>query len=222
VKLLCEMECLFTMEKTKLFIQIPDNIIRNTTSKMDSNTFAVYTYLTFLHFRNYKEDAIKLDHNKFKHKLYITDNRTFKKALTTLHKQGLILEYINKLPTKGGLTLTFNPAPLDNGFTQLPATIFNMMEHIGTVGLRMLFYYESFINRTDPIEKQIAYPAIETTAATLGINKDTVIKYNDILIKCKLLKVTKHKIEHTGEYNNLDEPIFTKYNNHYNVNVGKI
>jgi hypothetical protein len=210
-------------EKKKLFIQIPDTVIRNTSSKMDSNTFAVYTYLTFLHFRNYKDDSIKMDHNKFKHKLYITDNRTFKKALISLHKQGMILEYINKLPTKGTLTITFNPVPLDNGtFTQLPATIFNMMEHIGTVGLRLLFYYESFINRTDSTERQFAFPAIETTAATLGINKDTVIKYNDILIKCKLLKVTKHKIEHTGEYNNLDEPIFTKYNNHYYVNLAKV
>jgi hypothetical protein len=210
-------------EKKKLIIQIPDSIIRNTNNKIDCTTFSIYTYLTFLQFRKYQEDTFKIDHNKFKHKLYITDNRTFKKALTTLHKQGVILEYINKLPTKGALTVTFNPVPLENGtFTQLPATIFNMMEHIGTVGLRMLFYYESFINRTDPIEKQFAFPAIETTAATLGINKDTVIKYNDILIKCKLLKVTKHKIEHTGEYNNLDEPIFTKYNNHYYVNVGKM
>lgn len=209
--------------KTKLIIQIPDSVIRNTDNKIDCTTFSIYTYLTFLHFRNYKEDTIKLDHNKFKHKLYITDNRTFKKALTTLHKQGLILEYIDKLPTKGALTVTFNPVPLDKGkFTQLPATIFNFMEHIGTVGLRLLFFYESYINRTDPITEQFAYPAIETTAAILGINKDTVIKYNNLLIKHNLIKVTKHEIEHTGEYNNLDEPIFTKYNNHYYVNVGKM
>ncbi|MEH7116183.1 hypothetical protein V7128_01990 [Neobacillus vireti] len=210
-------------EKKHLIIQVPDCIVRNETSKMDANTFAAYTYLKFLHFRNYNDDILKIDHNKFKHKLYISDNRTLKKAFTTLHKQGYILEYINKLPTKGALTFTFEPMPLDDlTFTQLPVTIFNFMEHIGTVGLRLLFYYESFINRQDDPSKQFAFPAIETTSKSLGINKDTIIKYHDILIKHNLLKVTKHKIEHSGEYNEWDEPIFTKYNNHYYVNLNKI
>jgi hypothetical protein len=218
------MELYLNMEKKTLIIQIPDKIIRNESSKMDSNTFAVYTYLKFLHFRNYNEDVIVIDHNKFKHKLYISDNRTLKKCLTTLHKQGYILEYIDKLPTKGTLTITFEPMELtDITFTQLPANILSRIDNIGTIGMRLLFYYESFINRMDDIAKQFAYPAIETTSKALGLNKETVIKYNELLIKNKLLKVTKHKLEYTGDYDNLDNPIlFTKYNNHYHVRVDKL
>jgi hypothetical protein len=206
-------------EKKKLFIQLPDCISRNEVSKMDSNTFAVYTYLTFLRFRNYEEDTIKLDHNKFKHKLYISDNRTLKKVFETLHKQGYIMEYINKFPSKGRINVTFEPMPIENlTFKQVPASILNRIESIGVIGLRLFCYYNSFINRTDPIEKQFSYPAIETTSKALGLNKDTVTKYNEILVNKQLLKITKHKLEYVNEYDLLDEPIgFTKYNNHYHV-----
>jgi hypothetical protein len=211
--------------KKKLFIQIPDCIIRNETAKMDANTFAVYTYLSFLHFRNGKQDEIKnFDHNSFKHKLHITDNRTLKKCLTNLHKQGYIFEYIDKLPSKGTISITFQPMPVDIlTFTQFPASILNRIDQIGTIGLRLLVYYESFINRQDPITEQFAYPAIETTSKTLGINKNTILKFNEILVAAKLLKITKHKIEFVDELDELDQPIrFTKYNNHYHVQINKL
>jgi hypothetical protein len=204
--------------KKKLIIQIPDEIIRNVSFKIDAHTFAVYAYLKFLHFRNYKNNEIEIDHNKFKHKLYIADNRTLKRCLTALHKQQIILEYISKFPTKGALKLTFEPnAVKTETFTQLPATIFNKIEHIGVIGLRLLFYYESFINRKGDTGKQFAFPAVETTSKALGINKETILIYNDILKKNKLLKVVKHKLEWHGDYDNLDQPLFTKYNNHYYV-----
>lgn len=206
--------------KKKLIIQIPDEIIKNQLFKLDANTFTVYTYLKFLHFRNYNKNEIEIDHNKFKHKLYIADNRTLKKCFSTLHKQQIILEYINKFPTKGSLNLTFNPVPFETKtFTQLPATIINKIEHIGVIGLRLLFYYESFINRKDEPSKQFAFPAIETISKHLGINKETIITYNEILKKNKLLKVKKHKLEWHGDYDNLDQPLFTKYNNHYFVKL---
>jgi hypothetical protein len=156
--------------------------------------------------------------------LYISDNRTLKKCFINLHKQGIILEYVNSLPTKGTLNITFNPVSLeDKHFTQLPATILNRIDNIGTIGIRLIFYYESFINRYDEPNKQFAFPSIETISKTLKINPETIIKYNGILVKNKLLKITKHKLEYANEYNQLDEPIgFIKYNNHYYVNVEKI
>lgn len=209
--------------KTKLIIQVPDEIIRNSLITLDANTFAVYTYLKFLHFRNYNECELLLDHNKFKHKLYIADNRTLKKSFLKLHKEQIILEYIDKFPTKGALNLTFNPLPFESKtFTQLPATVINKIEHIGLIGFRLLFYYESFINRQDEPSKQFAFPAIETICKHLGLNKDTVIEYNDKLKKHKLLKIIKHEIEWTGEYNELSQPLFTKYNNHYYVRIDKL
>jgi hypothetical protein len=209
--------------KTKLIIQVPDEIIRNTNFKLDSHTFATYTYLKFLHFRNYYENALNIDHKAFKGKLCMADNRTLKKCLISLHKQGIVLEYIDSLPKQKALELTFEPIPFESAkFTQLPANILNKVEHIGVIGLRLLFYYESFINRTDDISRQFAFPAIETTAKQLGINKETVIEYNNKLKKNKLLKITKHKLENSGEYDNLDKAMFTKYNNHYHVQIDKI
>jgi hypothetical protein len=209
--------------KTKLIIQIPDEIIRNTNFILDSHTFATYTYLKYLHFRNYYEDVLELDHNAFKGKLCMADNRTLKKCLVSLHKQGIILEYIDKLPKQKALILTFNPVLLESKkFTQLPANTLYKIEHIGAIGLRLLFYYESYINRTDEPSKQYAFPAIETTAKDLHINKETVIEYNNKLKKHKLIKITKHKLEWSGEYDDLDKGLFTKYNNHYHVQIDKI
>lgn len=206
--------------KKKLMIQIPDEIVRNKNFKMDSNTFGIYTYLKFLHFRNFNVNEMEIDHNSFKHKLYIADNRTLKNCLTKLHKNQIILEYINKLPTKGCLKLTFNPEPFKSiSFTQLPATILNRIEHIGTTGLRLLFYYESFINRSVPEQsKHFAFPAIETISKDTGLNKETIVTYNEILKKNKFLKIVKHEIKWEG-YDDLDKPLFTKYNNHYFVRL---
>lgn len=199
----------------KLIVQIPDEVIRNTYCKMDSYTFALYTLFRFLHFRNYHVDEMEIDHKSIKHKLYISDNRTLKRAFETLHKNGFILEYINKFPTKGSLNITFNPIPFDSvKFTQLPVTILNKIDHIGQIGFRLLFYYESYINRTDP-NRLYAFPAIETVSRDLNINHETVLKYNGILIKHKLLKVIKHEVKF-GE-NTFDDCLFTKYNNHYYV-----
>lgn len=206
--------------KKKLVIQIPDEVIRNKDLKIDSKTFAIYTYLKFLHFRNYKNNEIEINHNQFKHKLYISDNRTLKKCFLKLHKEQIIMELINKFPTKGALTLTFDPEAINSKtFTQLPATVLNKIEHIGTIGLRLLFYYESFINRKDDPSKQFAFPAIETISKHLGINKETIMNYNKLLKKHKLIKIKKHKLEWNGEYDNLDQPLFTKYNNHYYINL---
>lgn len=207
-------------DKKKLVIQIPDDIVRNKAFKMNSNTFGIYALLKFLHFRNYNKNELTIDHNHLKHKLYISDNRTMKKAFTTLHKQQIILEHVSKLPTRGALNITFDPEAVQSAkFTQLPATILNRMEHIGTIGLRLLFYYESFINRKDKPEKQFAFPAIETISKDLGLDESTIIKYNEILKKNKLLKIKKHKIMWDGQYDELDKILYVKYNNHYFVKV---
>ncbi|QJI52337.1 hypothetical protein [Psychrobacillus phage Perkons] len=208
--------------KVKLFIQIEDEIIRNKLFKLDANTFVIYAYLKYLHFRTFGKNEMEIDHNFLKNKLYINDNRTVKRSLEVLHKQGVILELINKLPSKGGIKVTFNDETIEsNSFTQLPVTILHKIEHIGVLGVRLLFYYESFINRNSDITEQFAFPSVETTAETLGISFKTVYKYNEILKEKKLLKVDKHELDLDG-YDNLDNALFTKYNNHYYVKLDKL
>ncbi|MEM4994933.1 hypothetical protein WKH56_20425 [Priestia sp. SB1] len=208
-------------EKKMIKVQIPDEIIRNVECKLTACDFAIYSILKYHNFRQYGECEFKsLDHQKLKHKLYISDNRTFKKSLSSLHKQGFIINEIRRLPTKGGIDIIFNPVPIESKkFTQLPATIFNKIEHIGWTGFRLLYYYESYINRTEEPSKHYCFAGQETISKHLGIDTDTIKKYNDILVKHKLLKIVKHKLECTYEYDDLDNLIYTKYNNHYFVRL---
>jgi hypothetical protein len=206
-------------DKKKIMLQVPDYIIRNTEFKMDANTFGVYAYLKFHHFLSSDKDAaMNIDHIKLKSKLCISDNRTIKKCLINLHKLGIILEYIDKLPSNGSLKITLNQdTHIDKQFTQLPATIINRIDNIGLIGLRLIYYYESFINRKDRIDKQLAYPSIELSAKDLKLNKNTILTYNDILKKNKLIKIEKHKLEYHE-----DSAFFDKYYNKYHIRVDKL
>lgn len=208
--------------KNNIKIQIPDEIIRNKYFVIDSNTFAMYTYFKYLHFRQYNNAMIEVDITDLKNTLHITDNRTLKKCFMSLYNQDIILECITKMPTRKPITITFAPELIKSDtFTQLPATILDKIDMIGTTGLRLLFYYESFINRKSKLERQFAFPAIETTAATLNINKETVVNYNKILHDNGLLLIIKYEIKWNGEYTE-DKQHFTKYNNHYIVQLKNI
>jgi hypothetical protein len=209
--------------KKKLIIQIPDEIIRNSIFNLDANTFATYTYLKFLYFRNYNESTIELDTKEVKRILNLTDNRTLKKCLNNLHKNDMLVDEVKNLPKRNPLTIQFIPDMfITEKFTQLPATILYKLKDMGSIGLRLLFYYESYINRTEPIQKQFAFPGIETIAKDLHINKETVTEYNRILVKEKLIKITKHKLQPSGEFDELDRGLFTKYNHHYHVQIDKL
>lgn len=215
------------MEKTKtLMIQIPDEIIKNEWFTMDAYTFAVYVRLKWVQFRLYGEEELTFDHKMMMHKLFISDTRTLKRCFKKLHQEQIILELISKLPTKGDLNLTFNAIPdgkESRRFTQLPITLFHYLDDIGVTGLRLMYYYESYINRTQGnyTSDPFAFPSIETISKDLNINSETVIKYNTILHKKKLIKVVKHKLEIQG-YNEKDEVYFDKYNNHYHIRLDRL
>jgi hypothetical protein len=214
------MEMFINMEeKKKIMIQVPDYIIRNNEIKMDANTFGVYVYLKFHHFLSVnKEEAMKIDHMKLKSKLGISDNRTIKKCLTNLHKLGIIFEYIDKLPSNGSISITLNQeSHIEKQFTQLPATILNRIDNIGLIGLRLIYYYESYINRSSRLDQQLAYPSIELSAKDLKLNKNTILNYNEILRKNKLIKIEKAKLEYHE-----DSAFFDKYYNKYHVLVDKL
>lgn len=209
--------------KTKLVVQVPDEIIRNKYFDLDKYSFGVYTLLLFLQFRQFGKQELDIDHRNLMHKLYISDTRTLKKALKVLHKNGLIKEDVHRLPTKGSIKITLNDLPFETqAFTQLPVTVFNKVEHIGLIGLRLMFYYESYINRYGEAEKQFCFASLETISDHLKFDEDTITKYNQTLSKNRLLKVTKHKLECTYEYDEFDNIIFTKYNNHYHVKLDNI
>jgi hypothetical protein len=199
-----------------MHVQVPTYIVRNEEIHISNDAFLLYVRLCYLYFRNYQQEEMKVDHKKLMCNLGIYDTRTFKKRLTELSKVGLIHNEIISLPRKGEITILFNGEVLKNGhFTMMDCKLFDYLEHINEHAFRLLFYYKSHINKKE--NKHYCFVGIEILKVKLKMGSDTINKANELLVKCKLLKIHKHKIETTYTYDEKDELIFDKYNNHYIV-----
>lgn len=197
-----------------MHVQVPTYIVRNEEIHISNDAFLLYVRLCYLYFRNYQQEEMKVDHKKLMSNLGIYDTRTFKKRLTELSKVGLIHNEIISLPRKGEITILFNGEVLKNGhFTMMDCKLFDYLEQINEHAFRLLFYYKSHINKKE--NKHYCFVGIETLKVKLKMGSDTINKANELLVKCKLLKIHKHKIETTYTYDEKDELIFDKYNNHY-------
>lgn len=100
----------------------------------------------------------------------------------------------------------------------------SLLRHIPTIdctGVRLVSYYESYINRSSAIN-QFCYASIETITKETGLAKNTIIKYNKILCDKGFISVDKHKLGTDYKYDGKDKIVFSKYNNHYTVNWDKI
>ena len=160
-----------------------------------------------------------MDVNKLKKFLKISDNRTLKAKLNNLYKHNLIENKIESLPRKKEIIIVFNDE-LYNSFKQftfISADLFDLYkeEKINCDGFRLIMYYKSHINRKTG--NNYCFVGYATLATRLKISNSTIQEANNKLLKEKLLKIEINKLEPTYEYNEQDEIIFTKYNNHYYV-----
>ncbi|MNK97755.1 hypothetical protein D3C87_1181020 [compost metagenome] len=165
---------------------------------------------------------LELDPNEFKRALDINDNRTLKKSLSSLFKNSYLRSEC-KIVRGKPLTIEINEErfKLNDNFTQLPTKLLSMIKEIGCVGVRLLYYYESYIIRSK-VRNQFCYAAIDSIYTDTGISQKTILKYNELLRKAKLLKIEKHELKTDYEYTEADELIFTRYNNHYYVRLENI
>ena len=208
------------MAENKLKIKVPTYIVRNEDIFLNNNEFLLYTRLSFLYFRNYQEEKIVIDHKKLMLQLEIKDTRTLKKYLNGLYKNKLIKNKIDKLSRKGYTTILFNSHMYnkDKNFTLMNITIFDYINKIGENGYRLIWYYKSHINLKDKNrDRSYCYVGYETLEDNLRIGRGTISKVNQVLKKEKLIKIQKHKLEHDDEYNDNEELLYDKYNNHYYV-----
>lgn len=210
------------VEKKKLHVKVPSGIVRNEEKYLSNDEFLLYARLCFLYFRNYNIKEIKLDHKKLMNFLDISDTRTFKSRLKKLYNLGLIENEITKLPTKGTLTIVFNEKVYeeDQHFTMLNANIFNHWRkgEIDEYAFRQVFYYKSHINKDDKErDRSFCFVGYDTLVKRLKISKTKVNEANDQLNKAKLVKIVPHKLETNHEYDENDELIFDRFNNHYYV-----
>jgi len=204
-------------DKNKLWLQVPTEIVRNIGFNIDEKSFAVYAFLLYKKFKAFNNSEIDVFLKDIKAVIGITDNRTIKKCFSNLHNQGLINSQLDKLPINKPLQIIMLESYKSDYFTQLPLELLKSIDSIGLIGFRLLYYYESYINRST-ISKQFCYPSYETIQIDLGISNFSVTKYNKLLTKEKLITITKHK----AEYDPFGDSGLEKFNNHYSVNLHKI
>lgn len=204
------------MNKQKMSIQIQTEIVRNSLFYLNNGEFLLYARLLFLWFRNYKDNNIPIDHKKLMVNLEVTDTRTLRKRINKLYELGLINNNIERFPNRGEIIIQFNDNPFESKhFTMIPATIFNYIGRIDEHCFRLLFYYKSYINYDK--NKDFCFVGVRKICEDLKMSRSTLINCNNILVKNKLLKIEKHKLESLYEYGVNDELIYDKYNNHYYV-----
>ena len=205
---------------SKLWLQVPTEIVRNIGFNIDEKSFAVYAYLLYKKFRSRDKDnnLLKIDHNAMKNILCINDNRTLKRCFKVLYEQRLIKDEVSKFPTNGYLEVELLFPYRKDWFTQLPLDLLNKIKDTGHHGYRLMYYYESYINRNE-VTQDYCYPSYITIREDLKISDDTLTKYNNVLKKLKLISIVKHEVQFD---NPLDEDKFTRFNNHYRVNLFNI
>lgn len=172
----------------------------------------------FLH----NSSSFEVANNKLKAVIGLSDNKTIKKSYKNLYDQGYLLEPAELLRGKP-VKFTINEEKISSKveYTQLPIYIIEHLDTIKYVGFRLLYYYSSYIN-PNAASKQYAYPSIETIKQHLGVHKDTVQDYNEILKKAKLISIQKHELKHDYTYDVNDRLERVRYNNHYILHIEKL
>ena len=202
------------MSKT-LFVHVPNGVVRD--SNLSSIDFCVLSRLLFLRFISQSQRTVEIDVSKFKKVLHISDNRTLKSSFRRLKTMGYINNNVElNRRTTSSVEINLDKFDLRNNFTRLPASIFKYITEIGYPGIRLLFYYESYINRKDSL-RRYCYPSQETIKIETKLSNRSIIDYNKRLAKTKLLKVTQH--DPLPEYDEIGEVNWNRWNNHYDVRL---
>lgn len=216
-------------ESSKVFqIQVPQQLIRN--KNFSDSAFVMYAKLIQIYYLTGRESVIPVDHRMIMYQLNIRDNKRFKRIMDELYKKKLIKTKLGALPRKGYMEIeinTFFDLKKQNKdkedrffYAQLPYHVleYPVLNAIGVTGVRLLYYYESYINRKQG--KEFAYPSYETIMEETGLADKTLTKYNNILVKHKFIKIIKHQLQCTYEYIKKDTGEILNYirhNNHYYV-----
>lgn len=208
-------------------IQIASEVVRD--ANLSDTEFVLYAKLVQLYHRTGKHEEFQIkEFKKLMNYLNIDDNRTFKKTWNKLYKRGLILNEIVNLPKKNPLVVRINaeyiPKKNENPikFTQLPHYLLDkyVLQNIGETGVRILYYLESYIDRSKG--EELAYPSQERIADETNNSRTTVSKYIDMMEQMKILEIQKFKYEGTGEHNEDGIEAFIKYQNKYKIKFNKI
>ena len=206
--------------KENFKIQIPNSIVRSSTfSPVEFVIIGNLIQAYYMQPGDNKQCIFQIDHSLFMCHSKVKKNETFKKYLSNLYNNGIILNEIEKLPRKEGLEIHINPNLINpEYFTQMDYTTISrkVIDKVGHTGIRLLYYYESFINRKE--NKQFTFVSVETIQKETGLSNKTITEYNKKLKAAYFIKVETNPLEHEYFTTKKGERLlFTKYNNHYYV-----
>lgn len=196
-------------------IQIDNRIVRN--NKISNEAFLLYAELLYLKFLNKQADKISIYHLTLMKYLNWKDKRKLKNSLMQLHSLNLIKGNFNILPKFKQIEITFTKYNSKH-YTYLPDTLIKNINIIGDIGFRLIYYYKSFINN---VNMEYAFPSLQTISQDLNISEKTIIKYNKILEKHKLITIEVHELS-GKHFNKNSKKYFTKFSNYYYINLKNI
>jgi hypothetical protein len=204
---------------SKQFVKVPTNIVRNEDIHISNGEFLLYARLCYLYFRNFHKEEIRLDHKILMCNSGIFDTRTLKKRLHSLYDNELIKSKIEKLPKRKEIAIQFNGEVFgDKYFTMMNSDVFKY--GLTEYSFRLLFYYKSHININDTDkDRNFCFVGYETLMDRLKMGSNTIKQANNYLVESKLIKIEKHKIGHDYSYDENDELVYDRYNNHYKLNI---
>ena len=217
---------------SKYKVHIPDCIIRNEDQvNINSKEFMLYYYLKILHDKQ-KSVKVKFNHNQYMSKFGIKSNPTLKKMILNLYKSKLILTDVNELPRTDNLEIELNEEYISKEpFTRLHINLYYLLGKINHEGLRLMYYHESRINRnkskTDSSDEKtydnwFSFAGIRLIEKETKINRNKITEYNEKLKKLKLIKIENSDLSYTGEYDEFNQEIKTKYTNKYYPLIDKL
>lgn len=155
-------------------------------------------------------------------KFEIKANNTFKSMLNKLYVNKLILNDVKDLPRHGVIEIEMNEEYIKlEPFTRMHINLYYLVDKIGHEGLRLIYYYESRINRNKD-NHQFCFAGIRTIANETKINKNKVKQFNDLLKKMKLLKIEYHELEKDDTFDEFNQEQNNKFNNHYQPRLDEI
>lgn len=198
------------------WIQVNNTIVKN--NKLSPEAF--YLFLILKNLDSHNNGYVKIGQQKLMKYLHWTNNKIFKRCIIELYEQKIIKEEYINLPKHKSIYVTFLKYK-SIIFTRLPNNIINYIGEIGHIGMRLIFYYRSFIN--DENGNEYAFPSLNTITEETGISRPSIIKYNKKLVKYKLIKIVPHEIKRDININTGKE--YIKFNNYYFIlfkNIVKI
>ena len=203
------------------WIHIKNDAVRD--GNINPRDFCVLLALKLFSYDGESEkDSFQIDNRLLRYWTNINDNVTLKKSFKNLYTHGYIKNEITTLiqnrPTL--VELNMNKIKAEKGFTRVPIKLLEMLRdnEITHAGVRLIYYYESMISRSDS-RKDFCYPSEVRICSETGIKSPkTVSSHNELLKKLKLIKITNHRLESHG-YSIDGDHHNSRFNNHYEVRL---